>query len=178
MQTVGIPRFVRDRVSFLWRSFVTGTEELGAWANHNRVVGFLLLSGILGITLLPVEVSLVYRVPIAIVVLSLATLNGAYLESKKRTVEIASDDAIIASFSDKTRGLLLSPWTKDLIRGDLSANHVEDSIVAELKEHGLITIAYVMPGPRGLAQYAVPHLNLTGDGSRILRKMRTESRSN
>ena len=104
--------------------------------------------------------------------LALEGAQETIAELQSRSAQKLSDDEIIASFSDKTKQLLLSPRASELVRGQVGTNSVDESVLAELQEHELTTVAYVLPGPRGLAQYAVPRLNLTADGSRILRKVR------
>ena len=172
MTETGVLSAVRRRALFLWRSLMTGVDELGGWTNHNRVVGWVIILAILGVTIWPLPVPPTYRIPIAIVILALVTLNGAYTETAKHETANLADDAMIASFSDKTRMFLLSPLTSELVSGDLNTSQVEKSVIAELQEHGLVNLVYVPPGPRGLAHHAVPHLNLTPNGSRILREMR------
>src|SRR5437867_7697417 len=89
----------------------------------------------------------------------------------------STDEEIIASFSERTIQLLNS-WGAELARGNVGSNMFDDFVVTELQEHGLITIVYVQPGPKALANYAVPRLNLTADGSRILRKVRQAQQVN
>jgi hypothetical protein len=84
---------ITNRARFWGRSVLTGLDELGAFWNHNRVVGGVALLGFLGITLGPPLFGFAWNstagLAVAVIALTLVWMNGAYVESRKRSFSSA-----------------------------------------------------------------------------------------
>jgi hypothetical protein len=103
----------------------------------------------------------------------IAELQGRVDKAEAAIPLTPNDEEIIASFSDRTTGLLRSGFGKQLARGDLSARMFEDFVVSELVENGLATITQVSQSASApWPATTIPYLNLTERGHRVLRKLR------
>lgn len=174
---------LRPRLWFLGTAVLTGGREASRLVTHHTVVGIVLMLAILGISVTPL-LGVWYGVSLinGIIVVAAIVFNGAYVEwrnvkaGEQAALEalaepVDRDGEIIASLSEQTRQRFTG-WSQQLAQGDLSTRMFEEEVVAELQEHGLATIVDVGPGPKAISLYAVPHLRLTADGARILRKMK------
>ncbi len=121
-------RHIVGRLRFLGSAFVGGIENVGAVMNQHRIVGFLFLLTLFGISIPSLTIYVGWKIATAFgaLVIVLVTLEGAYAKAKTKTTPILNVRAtrlLVKTLLGKRRTVLydLSEGKDDEIQRELQA---------------------------------------------------------